>query len=224
MNKIIELKNIYKLLWLVCIQSNLNLFQAVHCITLCIPFQVDSSHNVHVIFLTGNPYPYQPPQYVSPRYIRNPPPPGESAVPPYPEPYPGYGPERQYQSHHSGPSFSAHPYAPPSHYSRRHGHYPAPPPQFGPPRDDLVRMSPVPLDVPPASMPPPPAGAAGSLYHPQESSSRDRYPQDGYYSTGPHPSQMRSHMRVSSVSLKRIVHSKKLDLVVTLMLFQTSIT
>ncbi|XP_065125243.1 roquin-1 [Paramisgurnus dabryanus] len=143
----------------------------------------------------GNPYPYQPPQYVSPRYIRNPPPPGESAVSPYPEPYPGYGPERPYQSHHSGPPFSAHPYAPPSHYSRRHGHYPAPPPQFAPPRDDLVRMSPVPLDVPPASMPPPQAGAAGSLYHSQESSSRDRYPQEGYYPTGPHPSQMRSHMR-----------------------------
>uniref|UniRef100_A0A8C1PSF6 RING-type E3 ubiquitin transferase n=1 Tax=Cyprinus carpio TaxID=7962 RepID=A0A8C1PSF6_CYPCA len=143
---------------------------------------------------TGNPYPYQPPQYVPPRYIRNPPPPGDSAVPPYPEPYPGYVPDRQYPSHHSGPPFSAHTYAPASHYSRRHGHYHVPPPQFAPPRDDLVRMSPVPLDVPPAAMPPPPAGAAGSLYHPQEASSRDRYPQDGYYPPGPHPSQMRSHI------------------------------
>ncbi|XP_051557506.1 roquin-1 isoform X2 [Myxocyprinus asiaticus] len=141
----------------------------------------------------GNPYPYQPPQYVPPRYIRNPPPPGESAVSPYPEPYPGYGPERQYQSHHSGPPFSAHPYAPPSHYSRRHGHYPPPP--FAPSRDDLVRMSPVPLDVPPAPMHPPPAGSSGSLYHPQENLSRDRYPPDGYYPPGPHPSQMRSHIR-----------------------------
>ncbi|XP_056599326.1 roquin-1 [Triplophysa dalaica] len=143
----------------------------------------------------GNPYSYQPPQYVSPRYIRNPPPPGESTVSPYPEPYPGYGPERQYQNHHSGPPFSAHPYAPPSHYSRRHGHYPAPPLPFAPTRDDLVRMSPNPLDVPPAPMPPPPTGAGGSLYHPQESSSRDRYPPDGYYPAGPHPSQMRSHLR-----------------------------
>ncbi|XP_009295592.1 roquin-1 isoform X3 [Danio rerio] len=140
----------------------------------------------------GNPYAYQPPQYVSHRYIRNPPPPGESAVPPYPEPYPGYGPESQYQSHHSSPSFSTHTYAPPSHYSRRH--YPAPPPPFAPPRDDLVRMSPVPLDLPPAAMPPP-AGAAGSLYHTQETSSRDRYAPDGYYPAGPHHSQMRSHIR-----------------------------
>ncbi|XP_067310362.1 roquin-1 isoform X2 [Pseudorasbora parva] len=142
----------------------------------------------------GNPYPYQPPQYVPPRYIRNPPPPGESAVPPYTEPYPGYGPESQYPGHHSGPPFSAHNYAPPPHYSRRHGHYPAPPPPFAPPRDDLVRMSPVPLDVPPTAMPPPP-GASGSLYHPQETSSRDRYPSDGYYPGGPHHSQMRSHIR-----------------------------
>uniref|UniRef100_A0A8C1PN87 RING-type E3 ubiquitin transferase n=1 Tax=Cyprinus carpio TaxID=7962 RepID=A0A8C1PN87_CYPCA len=118
----------------------------------------------------------------------------DSWMPPYPEPYPGYVPDRQYPSHHSGPPFSAHTYAPASHYSRRHGHYHVPPPQFAPPRDDLVRMSPVPLDVPPAAMPPPPAGAAGSLYHPQEASSRDRYPQDGYYPPGPHPSQMRSHI------------------------------
>uniref|UniRef100_A0A673JUC7 RING-type E3 ubiquitin transferase n=1 Tax=Sinocyclocheilus rhinocerous TaxID=307959 RepID=A0A673JUC7_9TELE len=150
-------------------------------------------------FFSGNPYPYQPPQYVSPRYIRNPPPPGE---PPYPESYPGYGPDRQYPSHHSGPPFSAHTYAQPSHYSRRHGHYPAPPPPFAPTRDDLVRMSPVPLDVPPAAMPPPPAGPAGSLYHSQEPSSRDRYPPDGYYTAGPHSSQMRSHIGVSSVLLK----------------------
>uniref|UniRef100_A0A8C0XVQ9 RING-type E3 ubiquitin transferase n=2 Tax=Cyprinus carpio TaxID=7962 RepID=A0A8C0XVQ9_CYPCA len=155
-------------------------------------FYCYNAHNLCV--LTGNPYPYQPPQYVPPRYIRNPPPPGDSAVPPYPEPYPGYVPDRQYPSHHSGPPFSAHTYAPASHYSRRHGHYHVPPPQFAPPRDDLVRMSPVPLDVPPAAMPPPPAGAAGSLYHPQEASSRDRYPQDGYYPPGPHPSQMRSHI------------------------------
>uniref|UniRef100_A0A8C2JF85 RING-type E3 ubiquitin transferase n=1 Tax=Cyprinus carpio TaxID=7962 RepID=A0A8C2JF85_CYPCA len=128
---------------------------------------------------TGNPYQYQPPQYVPSRYIRNPPP-GE---PPYPEPYPGYGPDRQYSSHHSGPPFSAHTYAQPSHYSRRHGHYPAPPPPFAQTRDDLVRMSPVPLDVPPGAMPQPP-----------EPSSRDRYPPDGYYTAGPHPSQMRSHI------------------------------
>uniref|UniRef100_A0A3B1ITD9 RING-type E3 ubiquitin transferase n=1 Tax=Astyanax mexicanus TaxID=7994 RepID=A0A3B1ITD9_ASTMX len=148
-----------------------------------------------------NPYPYQPSQYVPPRYIRNPPPPGESAVAPYQDPYPGYGPERQYPGPPSGPPFSAvnpHPYPLPSHYdSRRHGPYagPPPPPQsFAPPRDELVRMSPVPLDVPPAAMPPPTAGTAGSLYHP-DSSSRERYPPEGYYPPAPHPGQMRSHVR-----------------------------
>lgn len=151
----------------------------------------------------GNPYPYQPTQYVPPRYIRNPPPPGESAVAPYQDTYPGYGPERQYPGPHSGPPFSTvspHPYPPPSHYDgRRHGPYPGPPPppqSFAPPRDDLVRMSPVPLDVPPAPLPPATAGVAGSLYHP-DSSSRDRYPPDGYYPPAPHPGQMRSHVRVS---------------------------
>ncbi|XP_051722722.1 roquin-1 isoform X3 [Ctenopharyngodon idella] len=168
----------------------------------------------------GNPYPYQPPQYVPPRYIRNPPPPGESAVPPYTEPYPGYGPESQYQGHHPGPPFSAHTYAPPPHYSRRHGHYPTPPPPFAPPRDDLVRMSPVPLDVPPTAMPPPPAGAAGSLYHPQETSSRDRYPSDGYYPAGPHHSQMRSHIRQDPYSRSQPslddLHRRRKELLVQL--------
>lgn len=152
-------------------------------------------------YSAGNPYPYQPSQYVPPRYIRNPPPPGESAVAPYQDPYPGYGPERQYPGPPSGPPFSAvnpHPYPLPSHYdSRRHGPYagPPPPPQsFAPQRDELVRMSPVPLDVPPAAMPPPTAGTAGSLYHP-DSSSRERYPPEGYYPPAPHPGQIRSHVR-----------------------------
>ncbi|XP_030631278.1 roquin-1 isoform X2 [Chanos chanos] len=148
---------------------------------------------------TGNPYPYQPPQYVPSRYIRNPPPPSDSAMTPYQDPYPGYGPERPYPGPHSGPPFSApHPYPPPSHYdAQRHTPYagPPPPPQsFAPPREDLVRMSPVPLDIPPAPMPPPSTGAAGSLYHP-ESSLRERYPPEGYYPAGPHPGQMRSHVR-----------------------------
>ncbi|XP_053346566.1 roquin-1 isoform X2 [Clarias gariepinus] len=145
----------------------------------------------------GAPYPYQQTQYVPPRYMRNPLPSGDA---PYQESYPAYGPDRQYPpSHHSGPPFSglgAHQYPPPSHYdTRRHGPYAAPPPPpppqpFGPPRDDLVRMSPVSsLDVPPTQGPP------ASLYHP-EAASRERYPPEGYYPPAPpHPGQIRSHIR-----------------------------
>uniref|UniRef100_A0A667WCY0 RING-type E3 ubiquitin transferase n=1 Tax=Myripristis murdjan TaxID=586833 RepID=A0A667WCY0_9TELE len=133
----------------------------------------------------------QPPQYVR-GYVRNPPPPNESAGPPYQEPYPGYGPpERPYQAPHSGPPFS---YPPPPHYDTRgrHGPYPGPPPPPQPypsQRDDLVRMSPAPLDVPPPS-----AGQGGSLYH-SEPTARDRYPPDGYYPPGAQPPPMRPYPR-----------------------------
>ncbi|KAG7487822.1 hypothetical protein MATL_G00027530 [Megalops atlanticus] len=57
---------------------------------------------------TGNPYPYQPSQYVQQRFIRNPPPPSEPGMPPYQDPYPSpYVPERQYPSPQSGHQFSA---------------------------------------------------------------------------------------------------------------------
>ncbi|XP_060729841.1 roquin-1 isoform X1 [Tachysurus vachellii] len=143
-------------------------------------------------YSTATPYPYQPTQYVPTRYIRNPLPSGDAS---YQDPYPAYGPERQYPPpHHSGPPFSgAHPYPPPSHYdARRHGPYavppPPPPPQpFGPPRDELVRMSPVSLDVPHTP------GAPNSLYHP-EAASRERYPPEGYYPPAPHSGQIRSHI------------------------------
>ncbi|XP_058503579.1 roquin-1 isoform X2 [Solea solea] len=135
-------------------------------------------------------YPYQPPpQYVSRDYMRNPPPPSDSG-PPYQDPYSGYGPpERSYQAPHSGPSFS---YPHPPHYDRgRHGTYsgPPPPPQPYPSqRDNLVRMSPAPLDVPPPS-----GGQANSLYH-QEPSARDRYPPDSYYPPGAQAPPMRAYV------------------------------
>ncbi|XP_076829796.1 roquin-1 [Brachyhypopomus gauderio] len=150
-------------------------------------------------YSTGNPYPYQPTQYVPPRYIRNHAGPGESGVAPYQDPYSCYGPERQYTGPHAGPPFSAmspHPYPPPSHYDgRRHGPYAGPPPNpqsFAPPREELVRMSPVPLDVPPTPLPPPVAGGARSVYHP-ESVTRERYPPEGYYPHAQHPAPIRSH-------------------------------
>ncbi|KAK1786727.1 hypothetical protein P4O66_017116 [Electrophorus voltai] len=152
-------------------------------------------------YSTGNPYPYQATQYVPPRYIRNPAAPGDSAVASYQDPYPGYGPERHYAGPHTGPPFSAmspHPYPPPSHYDgRRPGPYAGPPPTpqpFAPPRDDLVRMSPVPLDAPPAALPPTAAGAASSMYH-SESATRERYPPEGYYPHTPHPGPIRSQVR-----------------------------
>lgn len=138
-------------------------------------------------------YPYQqPPQYVPRDYIRNPPPHSESG-PPYPDPYPGYGPpERTYPAPHSGQQFS---YPHPSHYDRgRHMSYsgPPPPPQPYPSqREGLVRMSPAPLDVPPPS-----TGHSNSVYHP-EPSSRDRYAADGYYPPGAQPMNMRPYVRVS---------------------------
>ncbi|XP_071346508.1 roquin-1 isoform X1 [Trachinotus anak] len=145
-------------------------------------------------YATGYPY-QQPPQYVPRDYIRNPPPPSESG-PPYQDPYPGYGPpERPYQAPHSGPTFS---YPHPPHYDRgRHGTYtgPPPPPQPYPSqRDNLVRMSPAPLDVPPPS-----AAQANSLYH-QEPSARDRYPPDGYYPPGAQAPPMRAYVRGPSYS------------------------
>uniref|UniRef100_A0AAX7SIS3 RING-type E3 ubiquitin transferase n=1 Tax=Astatotilapia calliptera TaxID=8154 RepID=A0AAX7SIS3_ASTCA len=140
-------------------------------------------------------YPYQqPPQYVPRDYIRNPPPHSESG-PPYPDPYPGYGPpERTYPAPHSGQQFS---YPHPSHYDRgRHMSYsgPPPPPQPYPSqREGLVRMSPAPLDVPPPS-----TGHSNSVYHP-EPSSRDRYAADGYYPPGAQPMNMRPYVRVTSL-------------------------
>uniref|UniRef100_A0A674DUK0 RING-type E3 ubiquitin transferase n=1 Tax=Salmo trutta TaxID=8032 RepID=A0A674DUK0_SALTR len=88
----------------------------------------------------------QPPQYSTQRYIRSLPTPSEPAGPPYQDPYPGYGPtERPYPAPHSTPPYS---YLP--HYDTRgrHGPYPGPQP-YPSQRDDMVRMSPAPLDVPP---------------------------------------------------------------------------
>uniref|UniRef100_A0A669C3D7 RING-type E3 ubiquitin transferase n=1 Tax=Oreochromis niloticus TaxID=8128 RepID=A0A669C3D7_ORENI len=122
-------------------------------------------------------YPYQqPPQYVPRDYIRNPPPHSESG-PPYPDPYPGYPPERTYQAPHSGQQFS---YPHPSHYDRgRHMPYSGPPPP------------------PQPYVPPPSTGHSNSVYHP-EPSTRDRYAADGYYPPGAQPMNMRPYVRVST--------------------------
>ncbi|XP_021468683.2 roquin-1 [Oncorhynchus mykiss] len=148
-------------------------------------------------------YPYQqPPQYAPQRYIRNPPPPSEPAGLPYQDPYPDYGPpDRPYPAPHSGPPFS---YPPPSHYDTRgrHGPYPGPPPPPQPypsQRDDMVRMSPAPLEGPP--------------YH-QEQAARERYPPEGFYPPGAQPQPLRSYVREpygrsSQPSLDYLHHRRK---------------
>lgn len=124
-------------------------------------------------------------------------------MPPYQDPYPGpYVQDRQYPTPQPGPPFSAmtqHVYQP--HYDgRRHSPYAGPPPpQSFPPRDEPVRMSPVPVDVPP----PPPPQATGSPY--LSESSRDRYPPEAYYPVGPHHNQMRSYARVSGALLLHFI-------------------
>uniref|UniRef100_A0A4W5PG39 RING-type E3 ubiquitin transferase n=1 Tax=Hucho hucho TaxID=62062 RepID=A0A4W5PG39_9TELE len=144
----------------------------------------------------------QPPQYAPQRYIRNPPPPSEPAGPAYQDPYPGYGPpDRPYPAPHSGPSFS---YPPPSHYDTRgrHGPYPVPPPPPQPypsQRDDMVRMSPAPLEGPP--------------YH-QEQAARERYPTEGFYPPGTQTQPLRSYVREqygrsSQPSLDYLHHRRK---------------
>lgn len=121
--------------------------------------------------LSGNPpYPYQPSQYPpQPRYVRNPPPTNDPALPPYPGTYPQ---ERQCPPQPSSSHFSnanPHGYAPPPHYDgRRHPAYPPPPPQSYPHRED------------PSSMP-------------VDEASRERYLPEGYHPSGPHPSHMRPY-------------------------------
>uniref|UniRef100_A0A8C7JAM2 RING-type E3 ubiquitin transferase n=1 Tax=Oncorhynchus kisutch TaxID=8019 RepID=A0A8C7JAM2_ONCKI len=150
---------------------------------------------------TGYPY-QQPPQYAPQRYIRNPPPPSEPAGLPYQDPYPDYGPpDRPYPAPHSGPPFS---YPPPPHYDTRgrHGPYPGPPPPPQPypsQRDDMVRMSPAPLEGPP--------------YH-QEQAARERYPPEGFYPPGAQPQPLRSYVREpygrsSQPSLDYLHHRRK---------------
>ncbi|XP_030647541.1 roquin-1a [Chanos chanos] len=131
---------------------------------------------------SGNQYSYH---HVQHRYIRNPAPSAEPGMSPYQDPYPGaYATDRQYPTPSSGPQFSTlTPHGYPHHYdNRRHSPYAGPPPPH-----ELVRRSPVPVDVPP----PPQAPSGTSSYlaeHP-----RERYIPNSYANT--HPSQSRVYDR-----------------------------
>uniref|UniRef100_A0AAR2LIY0 RING-type E3 ubiquitin transferase n=1 Tax=Pygocentrus nattereri TaxID=42514 RepID=A0AAR2LIY0_PYGNA len=127
----------------------------------------------------GNTYAYQH----MPRYVRNPGPPADPGLSPYPDTYPlSYAAERQYPTPPSDPRYGY----PPHHDGRRHQAYGGHPPQQSYARDELGHRSPVPIDVPP---PPQPQTAGASSYLPD--SSRDRYGPEMYS----HHSQNRSYGR-----------------------------
>ncbi|KAG2464141.1 RC3H1 protein, partial [Polypterus senegalus] len=133
----------------------------------------------HSPYQPGVPYPYPSSQYVQPRYARS----GTSEQNmQYTDPYVGpYLPDRQYPGQPTQYPPMAQPVYSPAHEMRRTFPQPA---SFQ--REEIVRMSPVPVEVP--------APAAVSPYL---SEARERYPPEGYCPVGPHPSQMRSYPRDS---------------------------
>ncbi|XP_041133864.1 roquin-1-like isoform X3 [Polyodon spathula] len=135
----------------------------------------------HPPYPAGVPYPYPSSQYVQPRYARTAP--SEPGMQ-YPDHYP-YMQDRQYP----GPPVQYPPMAQPVYPAHCDVRRPYGPPQSFQ-REEMVRMSPGPVEVPPP--------ASGSPYL---SESRERYPPEGYppegYPAGPHPSQMRPYHRES---------------------------
>lgn len=127
---------------------------------------------------------YYPPQPVS-RFVR-PQPSAPESTPTYLEQYPPYLQDRVVSTQYGTPTQQ---YSPmnqpmyPAHYDTRRV-YPSTPQSYQ--REEMVRASPVPLDMPPN---------AGSPY---ASEARDRYqPVEGYYPVATHPGQIRpSYNRV----------------------------
>lgn len=119
------------------------------------------------------------PQCVS-RFVR-PPPSAPDPGPPYLDHYPPYLQDRVVSSQY-GTQPQQYPPMYPPHYDGRRV-YPAPP------REELFRESLIPIEIPPAAVPP---------YVPE---SRERYQQmEGYYPVAPHPTQIRpSYIRVCGV-------------------------
>ncbi|XP_027748674.1 roquin-1 isoform X10 [Empidonax traillii] len=135
---------------------------------------------------------YYPTQSMS-RFVR-PPPSAPEAGAPYLEPYAPYLPERvvspQYPQQYP-------PLAPPlypPHYDSRRVYPPVPPYQ----RDDVVRASPVPIDIPPAAVAP---------YVPE---ARDRYQQaEAYCPVAPHLGQIRPSCHRPHPSLDELHRRRK---------------
>ncbi|KAM9326266.1 roquin-1 isoform 2-T2 [Gastrophryne carolinensis] len=125
------------------------------------------------------PVTYPPNVYYPPRFVR-PQPSAPESTPTYLDHYPPYLQDRVVSTQYGTPtqpySTMNQPIYPPHYDSRRV--YPSAPQPF--PREELVRASPVPLDMPPT---------AGSPYVPE---TRDRYQSvEGYYPVATHPGQIR---------------------------------
>ncbi|XP_032553090.1 roquin-1 isoform X10 [Chiroxiphia lanceolata] len=137
---------------------------------------------------------YYPTQSMS-RFVR-PPPSAAEAGTPYLEPYTPYLPERvvspQYPQPQQYPPL-AQPLYPP-HYDSRRVYPPVPPYQ----REDVVRGSPVPIDIPPAAVTP---------YVPE---ARDRYQQaEAYCPVAPHLGQIRPSCHRPHPSLDELHRRRK---------------
>ncbi|XP_029819890.1 roquin-1 isoform X9 [Manacus vitellinus] len=137
---------------------------------------------------------YYPTQSMS-RFVR-PPPSAAEAGTPYLEPYAPYLPERvvspQYPQPQQYPPL-AQPLYPP-HYDSRRVYPPVPPYQ----REDVVRGSPVPIDIPPAAVTP---------YVPE---ARDRYQQaEAYCPVAPHLGQIRPSCHRPHPSLDELHRRRK---------------
>ncbi|XP_074164494.1 roquin-1 isoform X1 [Sminthopsis crassicaudata] len=125
------------------------------------------------------PAPYPPGMYYTPtpqcvsRFVR-PPPSAPEPGPPYLDHYPPYLQDRVVNSQY-GTQPQQYPPMYPPHYDGRRVY-----PTQSYPREEIFQESPVPIEIPPATVSP---------YVPE---SRERYQQiEGYYPVGPHPSQIR---------------------------------
>ncbi|XP_077784325.1 roquin-1 isoform X5 [Podarcis muralis] len=129
-------------------------------------------------YQSGVYYPAAQPSQCMSRFVR-PPPSVPDPGPPYLEHYPPYLQDRMVNSQYSAQPQQyppmGQPMYPPHYDSRRM--YPPPQPYQ---REEIIRGSPVPIEIPPPAVSP---------YVPE---TRDRYPQmEGYYPVGPHLSQIR---------------------------------
>ncbi|CAI5776358.1 roquin-1 isoform X2 [Podarcis lilfordi] len=129
-------------------------------------------------YQSGVYYPAAQPSQCMSRFVR-PPPSVPEPGPPYLEHYPPYLQDRMVNSQYSAQPQQyppmGQPMYPPHYDSRRM--YPPPQPYQ---REEIIRGSPVPIEIPPPAVSP---------YVPE---TRDRYPQmEGYYPVGPHLNQIR---------------------------------
>ncbi|KAI7791144.1 roquin-1a [Triplophysa rosa] len=117
-------------------------------------------------YSAANPYPHH---HAHPRYARHPAPPPDPGMPPYPDSYSSsYTSERQYSNPSSHYGYPSH------HDGRRHPAYPSQAhPQAFPPREEYVRRSPAPMDVPPLQ-----SQNASTSYLPE--SAQERYVSENY--------------------------------------------